>query len=116
MKLKRHALRTAVVATAATAAMTLMSSAWADPGAAWLSYNDTGLGVKCVQMAVNSAGYDAGKVDGKWGNQTEAAVEAFQTHKFGYADGIVGPRTGDAMWPYVKDYNGWCYSVLPTSF
>lgn len=53
--------------------------------------------VKAVQKLMNARGYNAGKVDGNFGSQTEAAVRAFQTQAGLSADGEVGKITWTAL-------------------
>ena len=53
--------------------------------------------VKVLQSMLNELGFDCGAVDGIFGNQTKAAVLAFQTAKGLVADGIVGPLTKAAL-------------------
>lgn len=64
--------------------------------------NMEGPQVKRVQQALQAAGFSPGRIDGKYGPQTVAAVYAFQkTHRL-VADGIVGPRTAKKLgvaWP-----------------
>lgn len=50
-----------------------------------------------IQKALNTAGFDAGSVDGKMGSQTTAAVTAFQTAKGLKVDGKAGPQTRAAL-------------------
>jgi peptidoglycan hydrolase-like protein with peptidoglycan-binding domain len=54
----------------------------------------TGENVRTVQYLVTAQGHPAG-VDGIFGPQTKAAVQAFQSSRGLSADGIVGPQT----WP-----------------
>jgi peptidoglycan hydrolase-like protein with peptidoglycan-binding domain len=54
----------------------------------------TGEDVKTVQYLVTAQGHSTG-VDGTFGSQTKAAVQAFQSADGLGADGIVGPKT----WP-----------------
>lgn len=53
--------------------------------------------VKAVQKVMNARGYNAGKVDGDFGSQTEAAVRAFQTQAGLSVDGEVGKLTWTAL-------------------
>ena len=60
---------------------------------------DKGDLVKECQMMLKSLGYDLGKygIDGDFGQATEKAVKAFQkAHKLSQ-DGVVGPKTWDAL-------------------
>jgi peptidoglycan hydrolase-like protein with peptidoglycan-binding domain len=53
--------------------------------------------VRELQQALSSAGYDPGTVDGTFGEETEAAVVAFQEANGLSADGVVGPETAAAL-------------------
>jgi cytoskeletal protein RodZ len=50
-----------------------------------------------LQQALASAGYEPGSVDGSYGEQTAAAVTAFQQDNGLVADGVVGPETAAAL-------------------
>lgn len=52
-----------------------------------------GENVKVVQAQLNALGFSCGKVDGKFGDKTLAAVKAFQKAKGLEVDGKVGPLT-----------------------
>lgn len=56
-----------------------------------------GSDIKKVQSKLNSLGYNAGKVDGYYGNNTKNAVIRFQKAKKISADGIVGPQTWNKL-------------------
>ena len=53
--------------------------------------------IRELQQALSSAGYDPGKVDGRYGPRTEAAVVAFQQANGLSPDGVVGPDTASAL-------------------
>jgi peptidoglycan hydrolase-like protein with peptidoglycan-binding domain len=53
--------------------------------------------VKCLQQALNGAGFKAGPVDGWFGPVTRSAVVAFQTAKNLKVDGEVGAQTRAAL-------------------
>ena len=53
--------------------------------------------VKALQRLLARAGFNPGRVDGSFGNGTQAAVIAFQRSKGLLADGIAGPRTMAAL-------------------
>lgn len=53
----------------------------------------SGVSVSDVQSALTKAGFDPGKVDGKMGKKTKAAIKAFQRARDLTADGIVGEKT-----------------------
>jgi peptidoglycan hydrolase-like protein with peptidoglycan-binding domain len=53
--------------------------------------------VRELQEALTAAGYDPGAADGTYGEQTEAAVVAFQQANGLAVDGRVGPETAAAL-------------------
>lgn len=53
--------------------------------------------IRLVQQALAARGFSPGNIDGLWGSRTEAAVRAFQQAHGLVADGIVGPRTREAL-------------------
>lgn len=55
--------------------------------------------IKQYQTRLKELGYDVGTVDGEYGPKTKAAVIAFQRSKGVDADGIVGPRTWELLFP-----------------
>lgn len=58
-----------------------------------LRVGSRGDSVKALQSALNQMGYNAGNVDGIFGNNTKNAVVRFQRDNGISADGIVGPNT-----------------------
>ena len=72
------------------------------PGAARCSISSslrigaTGADVRCVQTALNAAGYSAGPVDGLFGNRTRRAVIGYQQATGLFVDGVAGRQTGTA--------------------
>lgn len=58
-----------------------------------LRNGNSGTQVKVLQWLLNENGYDAGKVDGIFGNNTLKAVKAYQKAKGLTVDGIVGKNT-----------------------
>jgi peptidoglycan hydrolase-like protein with peptidoglycan-binding domain len=57
----------------------------------------TGNPVRRAQKRLTLGGYDAGGVDGSFGAKTEAAVKHFQKDQGLTQDGIVGPKTWNAI-------------------
>jgi len=56
--------------------------------------------IRQVQTALNNAGFDVGRVDGKMGRQTREAIKSFQKAHNLPADGKVGKGT----WGLLKEY------------
>jgi peptidoglycan hydrolase-like protein with peptidoglycan-binding domain len=57
----------------------------------------TGLAVRRVQKRLSLARIDAGDVDGIFGARTEAGVKTLQRDVHLAQDGVVGPKTWDAI-------------------
>jgi len=58
---------------------------------------EQGDSVVAIQQALTQLGFEPGEIDGRFGEQTEQAVIAFQTSAELTVDGIVGPETLAAM-------------------
>lgn len=58
-----------------------------------LKNGSSGQQVKDLQTMLNALGFDCGKVDGKFGKNTDAAVRKFQNQYGLTVDGIVGAKT-----------------------
>lgn len=56
--------------------------------------------IKQVQIALKSAGFYNGKIDGVKGKQTKKAIKDFQREHGLAADGVVGKKTWDALAKY----------------
>ncbi len=56
---------------------------------------------KKVQLALYTAGFDPGKIDGKMGPQTIQSVKNFQEANGLKADGVVGKETWDNLQQYL---------------
>ena len=53
--------------------------------------------LRAVQQSLNDQGYDAGKVDGKWGPKTAAALKKFQGDHGLQANGQIDAQTITAL-------------------
>lgn len=62
-------------------------------------HGSSGDEVARIQKALQDAGFFQGTSDGVFGDQTEAAVKAFQAQAGLAADGIVGPATWGKLFP-----------------
>lgn len=62
-----------------------------------LKKGSSGADVKTLQTRLNELGYDCGKVDGKYGDKTAAAVKAFQKDHNLTVDGIAGAKTQTSL-------------------
>ena len=58
---------------------------------------------KNIQMALSSAGFDPGKIDGKMGKRTREAVRAFQTANDLKVDGKVGKETWGLLQMFLEE-------------
>lgn len=80
---------------AATQSQQTASSTPPFPGT--VSKGSRGSNVSAVQDRLRNRGWSI-SVDGIFGNQTDKVVRAFQKDKGLKVDGIVGPKTWDALW------------------
>lgn len=64
-----------------------------------LKPGDIGPAVKALQQELESLGYHVGALDGSYGTSTAQAVAAFQRAHSLTADGVVGPKTLEALAP-----------------
>jgi cell wall-associated NlpC family hydrolase len=62
-----------------------------------LQKGDRGEEVRRMQRRLQMHGFDPGPADGIFGSRTDAAVRAFQKAKRLEVDGIVGPKTSQAL-------------------
>ncbi len=69
-----------------------------------LRIGSRGAHVEALQLALTRAGYQPGAIDGIFGGRTQSAVLQFQSDHNLLADGIVGPRTQEALAPYLRGY------------
>lgn len=56
-----------------------------------------GVAVRGLQRMLITRGYEPGEIDGRFGPKTDAAVRAYQSDQGLDVDGIVGPKTWDAL-------------------
>jgi peptidoglycan hydrolase-like protein with peptidoglycan-binding domain len=68
-----------------------------EPDTGQLSQGDAGPRVAALQKKLTALGGTPGPADGAFGQQTDAAVRAFQKASSLKADGIVGPQTQAAI-------------------
>jgi peptidoglycan hydrolase-like protein with peptidoglycan-binding domain len=59
--------------------------------------------IKDIQTALKNAGSYSGKIDGKVGSGTKAAIMDFQKNNNLSADGVLGRRTWKALKSYLKE-------------
>lgn len=59
------------------------------------------INTKTLQRILKAAGFNPGKVDGKWGRQTTVALKEFQKAKGLKADGVIGAKTVSKLMEYV---------------
>jgi N-acetylmuramoyl-L-alanine amidase len=58
--------------------------------------------VRDIQTCLKNAGFYNGKIDGVKGRQTKRAIKDFQEANSLKADGVVGPKTWDALSKYMS--------------
>nr|WP_223243259.1 peptidoglycan-binding domain-containing protein [Streptomyces sp. CBMA123] len=101
----------------------LSGTAQASYTAPYVQKGSRGPAVSCVQAFLNGVGLGHKiAVDGDFGPDTESTVEDFQRAHGGLdIDGIVGPRTGTALWNSYWQINplgtamNYCYDYIPTT-
>jgi peptidoglycan hydrolase-like protein with peptidoglycan-binding domain len=78
-----------------------------------LRHGDSGTWVSHLQQLLLRTGYDPGPVDGEFGDETEAAVLAYQRGLRLAVDGVVGPDTWFALYrPAMARRPGGGYPVI----
>ncbi|HEX2947788.1 MAG TPA: M14 family metallopeptidase [Clostridia bacterium] len=76
-----------------------------------IAAGSVGPDVRVAQSILNRIGYNAGPVDGVFGNQTQQAVIAFQRNNGLTPDGVVGPATWSVLNKFLLGYD--TYTVRP---
>jgi len=76
-----------------------------------VAVGSSGPDVRALQSILNRIGYNAGTVDGIFGNRTYQAVVAFQRNSGLTADGIAGPATWGALEKFMLGYD--TYTIRP---
>ena len=56
--------------------------------------------IRKIQLALKTAGFYKGEIDGEMGSRTKSAIKEFQKAKKLNSDGVVGPRTWEALSQY----------------
>jgi peptidoglycan hydrolase-like protein with peptidoglycan-binding domain len=93
------------------------SPASASTTAPYIREGSSGIGVLCVQIALNFFDNAGLTVDGIDGPATTRAVKNFQAEEHVAVDGIVGPITGQSIWNIDNQIHAqYCYSYVPTEF
>lgn len=59
--------------------------------------------IKQIQAALKKAGFYKGEINGKVGPQVKRSIREFQKAKKLNPDGVVGPKTWDALEKYLKN-------------
>ena len=62
-----------------------------------IQHGSSGADVRRLQRMLERRGFAVGPADGVYGAKTTAAVKAFQTKRSLQIDGIVGPKTMEAL-------------------
>ena len=110
------AVAAAIVAGGATAAHANTSAHYLGYG-----YTNNAHGVWCVQSILNHTDKAGLTLDSDFGYDTEGAVEDFQTEHHLSPDGVVGPKTGNALlnafatYQHTTVWNAYCRQYIPTT-
>ncbi|MEU2874337.1 peptidoglycan-binding protein [Streptomyces olivoreticuli] len=125
LKLSNVKRAAVVAASAGLALVALGGTASAHSTDSVIAYGDRGIGVKCVQLALNASNVHPGlDPDGVWGKRTEDAVRKFQqtnTDQWGgklAVDGVIGTNTGHQLMELIvhneHDWGNTCWENMPS--